>query len=184
MKFELTTKLRYCWLATLLLTLLLNLDRVAGANTGQEEGRRIVLSESEQAWVQKHPLVYWGADPQWPPFSSFDKEDRISGIDVEIVQLIAKRAGLNLQFIKTRNWSETLQKTATAQPGRRFIFRWPGIQNNSAQSIFRNQNSGKESHVNVVMNFLLGYPEMCEVTAFCAGRRLAETRQPPGGVRG
>jgi len=39
-----------------------------------------------------------GVDPQWPPFSSYDKQGQIRGIDVEIVNLIGKRTGLNMQL--------------------------------------------------------------------------------------
>ncbi len=68
----------------------------------------VPLTEPERAWVQKHPVVYWGADPKWPPFSCFDKQGRMTGIDVEVVKLLGKRTGLNLQLVKSSSWSETL----------------------------------------------------------------------------
>ena len=75
----------------------------------------MVLSQSEQSWLQQHPVVHWGADPQWPPFSSFDRQGRISGIDVDIVQLLAARTGLHLEFVETPTWSETLRKAGTGE---------------------------------------------------------------------
>jgi signal transduction histidine kinase len=65
--------------------------------------------------VQQHPVVYWGADPQWPPFSSFDKRGRITGIDVDIVKLIGARTGLHLEFVPTQTWSETLDKASKGE---------------------------------------------------------------------
>jgi signal transduction histidine kinase len=60
-------------------------------------------------------VVYWGTDPQWPPFSSFDKQHRIYGIDVDMVKLIAMRTGLHLQFVPTQTWSETLLKASNGE---------------------------------------------------------------------
>ena len=57
----------------------------AGTQADREDGKQVVLTESERAWVQSHPVVYWSVDPYWPPFSSVDAKGGISGIDVEIV---------------------------------------------------------------------------------------------------
>jgi signal transduction histidine kinase len=75
----------------------------------------VALTEEERAWVQQHPEVYWGADPEWPPFSSLDDQGNLSGIDVDIVHLIASRTGLQTKLVKTRNWSETLRKAAAGE---------------------------------------------------------------------
>jgi signal transduction histidine kinase len=80
-----------------------------------KEIRTVVLSQSEQLWLQQHPVVHWGADPQWPPFSSFDPQGKISGIDVDIVKLLAARTGLHLEFVETPTWSETLRKAGTGE---------------------------------------------------------------------
>jgi len=85
------------------------------AQTNLDGKLRVILSDSERAWKQKHPVVYWGVDPHWPPFSSFDKQGRIAGIDVEIVNLIAARTGLNIQVVRTPTWSETLRKAAAGE---------------------------------------------------------------------
>jgi polar amino acid transport system substrate-binding protein len=87
----------------------------AAAQVSREGGKHVVLTESELAWEKSHPVVYWGVDPQWPPFSSLDAQGRISGIDVEIVKLLAERTGLNMQLVKTETWSETLQKAGTGE---------------------------------------------------------------------
>jgi signal transduction histidine kinase len=65
--------------------------------------------------MQKHPVVYWGIDPQWPPFSSFDRDGNLTGIDVDLIKLLAERTGLNLQLRRTENWSETLEKARTGE---------------------------------------------------------------------
>ncbi|MDB6017046.1 MAG: Histidine kinase [Pedosphaera sp.] len=106
---------RACFPCFCLCTLLLGAT-VAGAQTNRaEDGPRVILSESERAWVQKHPVVYCAVDPQWPPFSCYDKQGRIVGINVEMVRLLAKRTGLNIQLVRTPNWSETLRKAGTGE---------------------------------------------------------------------
>ena len=84
------------------------------AQTNRDDAR-VVLSEPEKIWIQKHPIVYWGVDPNWPPFSSYDKHGQMSGIDVEIVKLIAKRTGLNMQLVRTGSWSDTMRKITTGE---------------------------------------------------------------------
>jgi signal transduction histidine kinase len=84
------------------------------AQTNRDDAH-VVLSEPEKAWLQKHPVVAWGVDPQWPPFSSYDKQGQLRGINVEIVNLIAKRTGLNMQLVRTANWPETVRQVSTGE---------------------------------------------------------------------
>jgi signal transduction histidine kinase len=87
----------------------------ASAEAGRDSGKSVVLTDSERAWMKSHPVVYWSVDPQWPPFSSVDEQGRIFGIDVEIVQLVAQRTGLNMQLVPTKSWSETLRKARSGE---------------------------------------------------------------------
>jgi signal transduction histidine kinase len=92
---------------------------IAGAQSSNAQTNRadahVVLSEAEKAWMQKHPVVYWGVDPHWPPFSSYDKRGQIRGIDVEIMRLIEQRTGLNMEFVRTTSWPDTLRKIITGE---------------------------------------------------------------------
>jgi signal transduction histidine kinase len=92
---------------------------IAGAQSSNAQTNRddapVVLSEAEKAWIQKHPVVYWGVDPQWPPFSSYGKQGQMRGIDPEIVNLVAKRTGLNMQLVRTTSWPDTLRKISTGE---------------------------------------------------------------------
>jgi signal transduction histidine kinase len=84
------------------------------AQTNQGDAH-VVLSEAEKAWLQKHPVVYWGVDPNWPPFSYYNKQGQLRGINVEIVNLISKRTGLNMQLVRTTNWPETVRQVSTGE---------------------------------------------------------------------
>jgi signal transduction histidine kinase len=91
---------------------------VAAHNISAQTNRavpQVILTEPEKAWMQKHPVVYWGIDPQWPPFSSFNRDGELVGIDADLMKLLAERTGLNLQFRRTENWSETLEKARSGE---------------------------------------------------------------------
>jgi len=101
--------------ACLYLVAFFETQALAALQAGGDANRAVALTQSEQSWIQQHPVVHWGADPQWPPFSSVDAQGNISGIDVDIVKLLAERTGLNLRFVETHTWSETLGKAGTGE---------------------------------------------------------------------
>jgi signal transduction histidine kinase len=92
---------------------------IMAAHNGMAQTNRdyahVVLSEEEKTWIQKHPVVYCGVDPNWPPFSSYDRRGQLKGIDVEIVKLVAKRTGLNLQMVRTKSWPDTMRKISSGE---------------------------------------------------------------------
>jgi signal transduction histidine kinase len=114
MKKAAASRLWYFWFLCLLTAGFLPAEN-GKAQTSQNTTKTVNLSESEKAWLQQHPTVYWGVDPYWPPFSSFNEQDRCSGINVELVELLAKRTGLNIKLVKTPTWSETLHKAETGE---------------------------------------------------------------------
>src|SRR5262245_11108547 len=58
------------------------------------------LTERERAWINAYPQVRWGVDPDWAPFSSFDHDQKLVGIDADITQLVAQRVGLKLSLVR------------------------------------------------------------------------------------
>ncbi|EEF62230.1 sensor histidine kinase [Pedosphaera parvula] len=114
MKRTATRDLRLIWILCLLAGSFL-VTAIGNAQTNLNVSKPVRLSEAEKAWLRQHPVVYWGVDPHWPPFSSFDRQGRASGINVEMVELIAKRAGLNIKLVQTPAWSETLRKADTRE---------------------------------------------------------------------
>jgi signal transduction histidine kinase len=85
-------------------------------------------TEAEQVWLRAHPEIRWGVDPDWPPFSSYDRQGKLVGIDADITRLAAQRVGLHLQVVPGNSWSEVLAKanagevdflSATAQSSQR-----------------------------------------------------------------
>lgn len=75
----------------------------------------VPLTQAERAWLEAHPKIRWGPDPNWPPFSSFDRNGQLIGIDADITRLVAARVGLRLTVIRTASWSETLAKATNGE---------------------------------------------------------------------
>ncbi len=73
------------------------------------------LTETESAWLQKHPVLKVGADPAWPPFSFFNKDGVHDGMDADILADLGQRLGVRFEVQQTANWEETL---ALADAGR------------------------------------------------------------------
>lgn len=75
----------------------------------------VQLTRAERAWLDAHPQVRWGADPDWPPFSSFDRDSQLIGIDADITRLVAARVGMRLTLVRAASWSEVLAKAKSGQ---------------------------------------------------------------------
>ena len=72
----------------------------------QGAGVPIELTEAERAWVRDNPVVYFGYDPGWGPFSYHDSQGEFAGIDREFLQLLEKRVGLVFKPVHSRSWPE------------------------------------------------------------------------------
>lgn len=70
----------------------------------------VQLTEAERNWIKAHPVVRWGFDPNWPPFSRLDAYDRAVGIDADLTRLVARRVGLQLEIVSGASWSEVYAK--------------------------------------------------------------------------
>ncbi len=78
----------------------------AGANN------RFEITPAERAWLDTHPDVTVGIDPNWPPFSFVDKSGTHQGIDADLIRQLAARLALKLQVAPTTSWDQTMQQMA------------------------------------------------------------------------
>lgn len=74
---------------------------------------RIDLSDTERAWIQEHPVVHFGYDPGWGPFSYTDADGAFAGIDADILKLIGERLGLTFKPVHSRSWPEAYEAGRT-----------------------------------------------------------------------
>ncbi|MBN2311546.1 MAG: transporter substrate-binding domain-containing protein, partial [Candidatus Hydrogenedentes bacterium] len=67
------------------------------------------LSEAELAWIQAHPDIRLGVDPEFAPFEFVDDDGVYQGMASEYVQLLNQRLGLNMQVVHQTSWVEAVE---------------------------------------------------------------------------
>lgn len=67
------------------------------------------MTAAELAWVRAHPVVHFGYDPGWPPFSYRDENAAFAGIDREFLDRLATRLGLKFMPVDSRSWPEAYE---------------------------------------------------------------------------
>lgn len=68
------------------------------------------LSESEQKWINQHPIIRIGVDPGYPPYSFRDERLKYDGVSLDFLHEISELTGLNFEIITGLQWEEILAK--------------------------------------------------------------------------
>lgn len=63
------------------------------------------LTAEEIKWVQSHPTINVSNEMDWPPFD-FNVDGTPMGLSIDLLNLIANRTGLNLNYRYGHSWSE------------------------------------------------------------------------------
>ena len=67
----------------------------------------LTLSAEEQAWLSANPVIRVHNELDWPPFN-FNKERIPQGLSIDVMNLLAERAGLKVEYISGPSWNEFL----------------------------------------------------------------------------
>lgn len=67
------------------------------------------LTPAERAWIRANPVVRFGYDPAWPPFSYVDDAGNFAGIDAHLLSLLSERTGLTFTAITGGTWNEVYE---------------------------------------------------------------------------
>lgn len=86
-----------------LLTIVFCLSSPAAA-----EPQALQLSNTEKAWLNAHPSIQLGIDPDWPPFEYFDVNQQYSGMAADYIQLIAAKLNIKMEPVRGLSWSGVL----------------------------------------------------------------------------
>ncbi len=70
----------------------------------------IKLTEEEQTWLQAHPTIRLGIDPEFAPFEFVSKNGKYEGMASDYVKAIGQRLGIELKPIIGLRWSEVTEK--------------------------------------------------------------------------
>jgi len=72
---------------------------------------QILLSENEQAWLDRHHTIRLGFPPDFPPFDFTDKDGNYQGITSDYVNLLNQRLNLGIEIVTGLTWSQILART-------------------------------------------------------------------------
>ncbi len=71
---------------------------------------KLVLTPTEKAWLEQHPILYTTSDPSWMPYEAKDGAGNFIGIFSEITGLIAERLGVSIEYLPSNSWDEVIHK--------------------------------------------------------------------------
>lgn len=90
----------------LLVTLLL--IPVGSKSTAATEN--IIMTKAEWDFVEKHPVITLGVDPEFVPYEFIDTDGTYKGIAADYIKLIEEKTGLTFQIQKGLTWPDAYEK--------------------------------------------------------------------------
>ena len=66
------------------------------------------LSTEEQRWLSDNPVIRVHNELDWPPFN-FNEDGVSQGLSIDVMNLLAEKAGLQVEYISGPSWSEFLE---------------------------------------------------------------------------
>jgi len=76
---------------------------------------KILLSNKELQWLNKHPVIRLAPDPDFAPIEFFDKNNQYQGLAADYVSLIEKKLGIYFEIKQFANWDEVIKQTRSHQ---------------------------------------------------------------------
>ncbi len=73
-----------------------------------------LFTQQELQWIENNPVVYFGADQQWPPFEFADVNGQLRGMSADYVNKLEEITGLNIQ-IESGVWIDILDKVKSGE---------------------------------------------------------------------
>lgn len=69
-------------------------------------GNSISLTEDEISFIEEHPVIRLGVDPNFVPFEFIDKDGEYKGIAADYISLLSEKTGIQFEVIKGMTWPE------------------------------------------------------------------------------
>lgn len=67
----------------------------------------IKFTQEEKQWLDEHPVIYFGYEPNWPPYEIY-KDGDYQGIVGEYVKILERETGVRLIPHKEMSWEKSL----------------------------------------------------------------------------
>jgi signal transduction histidine kinase/CheY-like chemotaxis protein/HPt (histidine-containing phosphotransfer) domain-containing protein len=69
-------------------------------------GGSISWDEAERAFLDEHPVIRLGIDPEFVPFEFIDEDGQYKGITADYLALISEKTGLTFEVVPNLTWPE------------------------------------------------------------------------------
>ncbi len=67
----------------------------------------VSLTEEEKAWLEAHPILYYGSDEDFAPFEFMNDKGQLIGINKSFVDLVGQKLNVRVE-VKPDNWTKVL----------------------------------------------------------------------------
>lgn len=67
------------------------------------------LTPAEQQWITSHPVVRVGVSTEFPPYYFSNERGRYEGFVIDLMDRLARRAGLAMEYVRFERFGDTLQ---------------------------------------------------------------------------
>lgn len=71
---------------------------------------QVEYTQAEAEFIQEHPVIHLGVDPQFVPYEFFDTDGQYKGIAADYIKLISERTGLKLEIEHNLTWTQAYEK--------------------------------------------------------------------------
>jgi len=82
----------------------------AGGLFGDNQKHSLELTAEERAWLEEHPVIRIGPDPDFPPTEFFDEKGVYSGLAADYLRLIEQILGIDFEILRLKDWDECIEK--------------------------------------------------------------------------
>ncbi|WP_236190991.1 ATP-binding protein [Pseudomonas paraglycinae] len=76
---------------------------------------RVSLSDSEQQWLDQHPVIRVGAVDDFAPLTYFDADGRFSGLAAQLLNLISQRSGLTFEVVRGQTLDHQVEQLKSGE---------------------------------------------------------------------
>ncbi len=76
---------------------------------------RSELTDAEIVWLEQHPTIRLGINPNYPPFDFLNEKGVFSGVSADYVDLIAERLGIAMTVVPGLTWTEAIEGAKTGR---------------------------------------------------------------------
>lgn len=80
-----------------------------------QELPRLNFTQEEMIFIENHPVIKIGVDPEFVPFEFFDENGEYQGIAAEYLSLIEVKTGIKFEIIPGLTWPEAYEKAVNGE---------------------------------------------------------------------